>query len=889
MLSLTLRSYIFGMLLVSASFWVRIAVAQPVSNSVGIDAPALIQRNLQQMADLTLKGQFEDAVTIGEETIKAVSGLLSPDDPGMLFVRNKLGVDLLQSERRVEAERQFRQVIVGTAEICIQAVVKANDYCYALRTAQWWLSLIASQDGRTYESAAYMNEALTIERQVKSSDQELSLYLRNSAQADSNIGDKRGALRLLMEEEKLLRNHAEPEFRSEKIAALELLAPLYDAIGDENRLSFVYQQLDSLVVSSDERKRYKLLKMSHEQEQLMLQGNFQEAFAEIAQMQGLMRGPGPSLNVYETAKLAGFDAMAHFDAGDYAGALVGFKKSLSLYREAYNSRFGSMTEDEIHQFSADIAAFLGEFYSFCLAYQSHNPELASLAYDTVLWQKNLVTDSLREQQASLLSTGDPILETISQRILAERSAIAQRARSVQSDSAMPELQRRLDQDEREISTRLAGSQVTDVGSVGRLRKVLPAEDAAVEIVVFSLDDGHGPTFESIYGALIMQPGVAHDVTMIQIGKEAAVIGDQLVFRTAVHARSAEPDEQPDARGTSPLPAGPSDATPRDVGGLLPWSALGHYVHDARRIYLSPDGVLNTAAFLAWKVADTSGGYTYLIDHDEIDLRPVFSTADLVRAVSLRSASQNAVLVGYADFDGPRVRASSQSAESLGQAVPGAADQGVPPLENTRAEVEGVYKTLIKNHLDAAPPLEGVAASKSAVMHVQHPRILHIATHGMFVSENTSSPQDPIGLEVSLLNSALLLAGANRTLQHQASAESTDDGILTAFEAAGMNLKGTELVVLSACDTGLGDRAVSGELLGLTRAFRIAGAESVLTSMWQINDPVAASFMQDFYDYWLNGGGGVDKFQALRMAAKTIKRDHPDPYYWAPFVMFGSPN
>jgi CHAT domain-containing protein len=100
----------------------------------------------------------------------------------------------------------------------------------------------------------------------------------------------------------------------------------------------------------------------------------------------------------------------------------------------------------------------------------------------------------------------------------------------------------------------------------------------------------------------------------------------------------------------------------------------------------------------------------------------------------------------------------------------------------------------------------------------------------------------------------------------------------------LDLQGTELVVLSACETGLGDRSMSGDLLGLRRAFHVAGAQAVLISMWQVNDPATAALMKSFYQYWLSNN---DKYRALLLAARDVKAKYPDPYYWAPFVLFGS--
>ena len=133
----------------------------------------------------------------------------------------------------------------------------------------------------------------------------------------------------------------------------------------------------------------------------------------------------------------------------------------------------------------------------------------------------------------------------------------------------------------------------------------------------------------------------------------------------------------------------------------------------------------------------------------------------------------------------------------------------------------------------------------------------------------------------MLRSMVFFAGAQNTLNHQPVGK--EDGILTAYEAQNLQLEGTELVVLSACQTAQGKIQNGEGVYGLQRALRIAGAQAVLLSLWDVDDKVGREFMTIFYEKWLGGTGKADAFRAAQLA---VKKKHPKPCYWAGFVLIG---
>jgi CHAT domain-containing protein len=189
--------------------------------------------------------------------------------------------------------------------------------------------------------------------------------------------------------------------------------------------------------------------------------------------------------------------------------------------------------------------------------------------------------------------------------------------------------------------------------------------------------------------------------------------------------------------------------------------------------------------------------------------------------------------------------------------------------------------------------------------VVSPRVLHLATHGFFLSDqevqrtNFGRADLLVGLDARqrvpttkndwenpLVRCGIALAGANHALQITIAI--AEDGLLTGLEASLLNLQGTELVILSACDSGSGEVKIGEGVMSLRRAFRIAGAESVLASHWPVNDKATSRLMTEFMRRWR---AGEPRAQAWREAQLELLRskDFSNPYFWAAFTLTGQWN
>jgi CHAT domain-containing protein len=197
--------------------------------------------------------------------------------------------------------------------------------------------------------------------------------------------------------------------------------------------------------------------------------------------------------------------------------------------------------------------------------------------------------------------------------------------------------------------------------------------------------------------------------------------------------------------------------------------------------------------------------------------------------------------------------------------PAAASEYFARLPGTRAEARAI---------DALFPdatlLTGSLATKAAIERLRAPRILHIASHGFFLQRDVENP---------LLRSGVALAGANVTRGPR------PDGILTALEASALNLWGTKLVTLSACDSGVGEVRNGEGVYGLRRAFVLAGSEALVMSLWPVGDAISRETMVAYYTGLRDGLGRGDALRQAELAMmKRNGRQHP--FYWASFIQSG---
>jgi len=307
-----------------------------------------------------------------------------------------------------------------------------------------------------------------------------------------------------------------------------------------------------------------------------------------------------------------------------------------------------------------------------------------------------------------------------------------------------------------------------------------------------------------------------------------------------------------------------------------WEPIKKYLPGAKKIYFSADGVYQQINLYTLLNPLTR---KYLID--ELSISLLTNTRDLLEPVT-ENKTHHAAIFSFPDFGGSPVSADSPVSRT-----------GFPVLDElpgTKEETDSVKTILTAARWTIEEKLRK-AATEDAIKKIKRPEVLHIATHGFFLKDIKDSLGTVYGIQADiarqhpLLRSGVILAGAAAVASNPNNFSEQDDGILTAYEAAGLDLTGTGLVVLSACETGLGELLNGQGVYGLQRAFLQAGAASVIMSLWKVNDESTKELMIGFYREWLRHPEG-SKQEALRMAQLLLREQYAHPFFWGPFVMVG---
>lgn len=298
-----------------------------------------------------------------------------------------------------------------------------------------------------------------------------------------------------------------------------------------------------------------------------------------------------------------------------------------------------------------------------------------------------------------------------------------------------------------------------------------------------------------------------------------------------------------------------------------WEPIQKEIGQVSTVYLSADGVYNQINLEAIPTPDGK----YILDNSNIVL--VSNTKDIyLRKVKSRDAANNTAAI----FGNPTFYFTAS------------ANPTITPLPGTEKEINQVQFMLKQKGWDSKEYMENTATEEK-IKELNSPKIFHVATHGFYKpadqmsSENELEENEAQLTQNPLMRTGLMLKGAGDLWDKTEYNYNIESGILTAYEAMNLNLDKTDLVVLSACETGLGQLEAGEGVYGLQRAFLVAGAKILIMSMFKVDDEATQKLMLKFYQKWLNTG---NPRQSLIDAKKELRLEYPEPYYWGAFMMIG---
>jgi len=447
--------------------------------------------------------------------------------------------------------------------------------------------------------------------------------------------------------------------------------------------------------------------------------------------------------------------------------------------------------------------------------------------------------------------------------------------------------------ETELSSRSATFQVIDAPvSLEQVQAQIPPDAVLIEFVQYRPVDWQAPVNqmqgEPHYAAYVLPPSGAPIVVGLGPVSDIDPVLNQ--FRTEL-----QNDNQAKLGQTDTV-----NQTGQTLHDLL-FAPLKAAIGEADHLLLAPDGPLNLIPFEA--LVDSQG--RYLIERYATSY--LTSGRDLLRQQEDSASQQPPWLVANPAY--ASAIASAPAAESQQVAVANQSKTNnqrssdlsllsFSDLEGTQEEANDILP-LLQRRFNAVELLTQTQATEARVKQMQSPIILHIATHGFFLPDEeielipefsfeTLAPtaRQFVQVENPLLRSGLALAGANPPRPSPESNQA--DGILTALEVANLDLSGTQLVVLSACETGVGEARTGDGVYGLRRALTIAGSQSQIMSLWKVDDDVTRDLMVAYYSNLLNDDAPLGRHESLRQAQQTLLNNPQTrhPYFWAAFIPSG---
>ncbi len=521
------------------------------------------------------------------------------------------------------------------------------------------------------------------------------------------------------------------------------------------------------------------------------------------------------------------------------------KQACDKSLEFINHYFAPMSETEKTKYWDILQPRFQRFYSYAIETGGVNPEVWIDVFNYQIATKALLLNSTNKIKKVILASGNSELIKDYISWIGQKEALAryyslskEELKSQKIDLSVlektaNELERSLSQRSTDFAKGYEAEKVTWNSIANRL---LDSEAVLELIRVRGFDKDF--TDQTRYVALVVSKGISQP-RMVFLEN-----GNELETRYAKFYKNAVQQRVADQYSYSQY-----------------WERIDPLLTGKKTVYISPDGVYNQINVNTLKKTDGD----YLLKR--YDIVSIGNSKDIIMLKDKKPiiSKKEAFVLGFPDYGGNAV------------ALPG-----------TKVEIDGINKILGASGYKVVKR-EQREASESSLKAVNAPTLIHIATHGYFLADADLKGGDAMGIDAEnaknnpLLRSGLILAGVQSQNNNSVDLNSNDNGVLTAYEAMNMSLEGTDLIILSACETGLGDVRAGEGVYGLQRAFLVAGANALIMSLWKVDDAATQELMTNFYTNWSKTG---NKQKSFKQAQLQLMAKYKDPYYWGAFVMMG---
>jgi CHAT domain-containing protein/tetratricopeptide (TPR) repeat protein len=508
-------------------------------------------------------------------------------------------------------------------------------------------------------------------------------------------------------------------------------------------------------------------------------------------------------------------------------------------------------------------------FNVAMSLATLHPEIRVVdVYQEVVRSRALVAEEMAQREAALSRKHDPAVAALENEMEADRKAVMELQSGAGDAQGLSDATAKMEHTERELAARSAAFRIGErarSSDLADLRRNLPARSVLISYVRYTQyqmrKEKFGAKWVQSYAAFVLHPG-SDAVGVHDLGEAKAI--DDLVSKMRASADA-------EAHGGG-LGSARNEREYREAGEKLRelvWDPMAGDLKDEKMALIVPDGVLNLVPFSA-----LPQGEGYLVEHGPV-VHILTSERDLIPAASTRRKA-GLVAVGSPAFELARVDAPPATLRDAPVDCEAFGKIEFNPLPASLSEVKEISTTWKRwNRGEPDELLTGENATRTRFLDAAtHSRVLHVATHA-FVLDQSCGNGNP------LLHSGLVFAGAN--INRNAS-------ILTAQQIASLDLAGVDWAVLSACNTGNGELKDGEGVLGLERSFRVAGAKSVVMTLWPVDDEVTREFMRGLYEERF--GQRATTANATWNAARGLLKQRREagksthPWYWAGFVGAG---